>query len=81
MVGTFDVQRDHLALLQAIRGRLAPGGVIVFSTNLRRFKLDEEGLGGLGLVASDLTQKTSAPDFARNPRIHRVFRVVRSGQP
>jgi len=81
MVGTFDVQRDHLALLQAIRGRLAPGGVIVFSTNLRRFKLDEEGLGGLGLVASDLTQKTLPPDFARNPRIHRVFRVVRSGQP
>ncbi|MGC4114337.1 MAG: bifunctional 23S rRNA (guanine(2069)-N(7))-methyltransferase RlmK/23S rRNA (guanine(2445)-N(2))-methyltransferase RlmL [Myxococcales bacterium] len=77
MDGTFDVQRDHLALLEAIRGRLAPGGVIVFSNNLRRFKLDEEGLKGLGLVATDLTKQTLPPDFAGNPRIHKVFRVVR----
>ncbi|HEY3452242.1 MAG TPA: bifunctional 23S rRNA (guanine(2069)-N(7))-methyltransferase RlmK/23S rRNA (guanine(2445)-N(2))-methyltransferase RlmL [Myxococcales bacterium] len=81
MTGTFDVQRDHVALLEGIRGRLAPGGVIVFSTNLRRFKLDEEALKGLGLVATDLTKQTLPPDFAGNPRIHTVFRIVRAGQP
>lgn len=77
MTGTFDVQRDHLPLLEEVAARLAPGGTIVFSTNLRRFKLDEEGLGRLGLKAEDLTRATLPPDFARNPRIHRVFRLER----
>ena len=36
----FDVQRDHLPLLQIAGRLLEPDGVIVFSNNFQRFKLD-----------------------------------------
>ena len=77
MQGTFDVQRDHAALLEAVAARLAPGGQIVFSTNLRRFKLDEAALSQLGLFAEDLTRRTLPKDFEHNPRVHKVFRLTR----
>ena len=41
---TWDVQRDHVKLLTAIEALLAPAGTIVFSCNLRGFKLDAGGL-------------------------------------
>ncbi|MGH8212936.1 MAG: bifunctional 23S rRNA (guanine(2069)-N(7))-methyltransferase RlmK/23S rRNA (guanine(2445)-N(2))-methyltransferase RlmL, partial [Rhodanobacteraceae bacterium] len=44
--GDFDVQRDHVSLLLACADRLERGGVIVFSNNARRFRLDAEKLGG-----------------------------------
>ena len=40
----FDVQRDHVALLKACGDRLTRDGVIVFSNNFRRFKLDRAAL-------------------------------------
>lgn len=39
----FDIQREHVRLLRAAVARLAPG-VLYFSNNFRRFKLDEEGV-------------------------------------
>jgi 23S rRNA (guanine2445-N2)-methyltransferase / 23S rRNA (guanine2069-N7)-methyltransferase len=75
MDGTFDVQRDHVALLRDAGALLAPGGVLVFSTNNRRFTLDTDALPEL--VAEDITAATIPQDFARNPRIHRCFRLVR----
>ncbi|MFT5389953.1 MAG: 23S rRNA (guanine2445-N2)-methyltransferase / 23S rRNA (guanine2069-N7)-methyltransferase, partial [Gammaproteobacteria bacterium] len=38
---TLDVQRDHDPLIRAAAKHLAPGGVLIFSTNRRRFVLDE----------------------------------------
>lgn len=67
---TWDVQRDHLALLSNAVRCLRPGGEIMFSNNLRQFKLDEEGVGKLGLSIQDFTQKTLPEDFKRNPKIH-----------
>ena len=71
--GDFDVQRDHGELLRDCLARLAPGGLILFSTNARRFRLDES-------LADDTTVvETSArrlpPDFARNPKIHRCWEL------
>ena len=40
----FDVQRDHVWLLQAAGELLESGGAIVFSNNFQRFRLDAEGL-------------------------------------
>src|SRR5690606_34305272 len=40
MDDVFDVQRDHVQLLDMAMARLAPGGVLYFSNNFRRFKLD-----------------------------------------
>ena len=69
----FDVQRDHAELLRRISVVLAPDGIIVFSCNLRSFKLDEEALATAGLHAQDITARTIPHDFERNPKIHRCY--------
>ena len=71
----FDVQRDHVRLLRAIVARLAPGGVLYFSNNFRRFKLDETAVREFA-DAEDITASTIPPDFARNARIHRAWRIT-----
>jgi 23S rRNA (guanine2445-N2)-methyltransferase / 23S rRNA (guanine2069-N7)-methyltransferase len=78
MEGTLDVQRDHVRLVVAAAALLAPGGTLVFSTNLRRFKLDAEALAAAGLQAQDVSGKTIPPDFARDPRVHRCFLLRRA---
>ncbi|MDC6726226.1 class I SAM-dependent methyltransferase, partial [Leclercia adecarboxylata] len=40
MEGVFDVQRDHLALLDLAMARLAAGGTLYFSNNFRKFELN-----------------------------------------
>jgi 23S rRNA (guanine2445-N2)-methyltransferase / 23S rRNA (guanine2069-N7)-methyltransferase len=77
MDGTIDIQRDHVPMILAAARLLAPRGTLIFSTNLRRFKLDVEGLSGL--AAEDITPRTIPPDFARNPRIHTCF-LLRRGE-
>jgi 23S rRNA (guanine2445-N2)-methyltransferase / 23S rRNA (guanine2069-N7)-methyltransferase len=67
----FDVQRDHVKLLTLARELLAPGGVIVFSNNFTRFKLDAAALAPLEV--EDLSRKTLPRDFERNPRIHSCY--------
>ncbi len=74
--GDFDVQRDHGALLRGAAALLAPGGVLYFSTNYRRFRLDADGLEGLAV--EEVSRQTVDEDFRRNPRIHRCWRVSRS---
>ncbi|MBN1192660.1 MAG: bifunctional 23S rRNA (guanine(2069)-N(7))-methyltransferase RlmK/23S rRNA (guanine(2445)-N(2))-methyltransferase RlmL [Coriobacteriia bacterium] len=72
---TLDVQRDHGALITDAVDLLSPDGVLVFSTNLRTFKLDHELLAPLQI--EDITTATIPPDFSRNPRIHQCFLVRR----
>jgi 23S rRNA (guanine2445-N2)-methyltransferase / 23S rRNA (guanine2069-N7)-methyltransferase len=71
----FDVQRDHVALLDACMAVLAPGGLLVFSNNFRRFRLDP-ALQERYLVV-DTTARTIPPDFARDQRIHSCFEIRR----
>ncbi len=75
----FDVQRDHISLLSDCAKLLSPDGVIIFSNNFRRFKLDTELLSRAGMVAEDITAKTIPKDFERNARIHKCFIIRRSG--
>jgi 23S rRNA (guanine2445-N2)-methyltransferase / 23S rRNA (guanine2069-N7)-methyltransferase len=75
MRSTLDVQRDHVALLRAAARLLEPDGVLIFSTNSRRFKLDEEALPDL--VVEDVSHETIPRDFARRPRIHQAWRIQR----
>ena len=72
----FDVQRDHVRLLRAAVARLAEGGLLYFSNNFRRFKLDETALAEFARL-EDISESTIPPDFARNPRIHRTWRLQR----
>lgn len=72
----FDTQRDHVRLLRAAVARLAPGGLLLFSNNYRRFKLDEAAVAEFA-EAREISRDTIAPDFERNPRIHRCWEVRR----
>lgn len=74
MDDTFDVQRDHAALLTATARLLAPDGVLIFSNNLRSFKMDHAALPGLHI--EDITRSTIPEDFARNPRIHSCWKIT-----
>jgi 23S rRNA (guanine2445-N2)-methyltransferase / 23S rRNA (guanine2069-N7)-methyltransferase len=74
MEGTFDVQRDHAALIGQAVELLEPDGILIFSTNLRSFKLDSGAL--TGLVLEDLTRATIPPDFRRNLRVHCCWRIT-----
>ena len=76
---TWDVQRDHAKLLQAIARVLKPEGTIVFSCNLRGFKIDAAALDAVGLSVQDISDETIPHDFERNPKIHRCFLVKRAG--
>jgi 23S rRNA (guanine2445-N2)-methyltransferase / 23S rRNA (guanine2069-N7)-methyltransferase len=52
---------------------LEPGGLLLFSTNAQRFKLDE-GLSAAYEI-KDVSKATLPKDFERNPRIHRCYEV------
>lgn len=75
---TWDVQRDHTELLIGVSRLLAPGGVAVFSCNLRTFKPDVETLSRYGVELEDITARTIPHDFERNPRIHHCYLVRRA---
>lgn len=66
----WDVQHGHARLLNLVGERLKPGGLIYFSTNFRKFQLDEEKLSGFEL--REISQQTVPEDF-RNRKIHRCW--------
>lgn len=70
---SFDVQRDHIRLLTNLKRLLAPKGTLVFSNNKRHFKMDQEGLANLQLVAENISEQTRSKDFARNVHIHNCW--------
>jgi 23S rRNA (guanine2445-N2)-methyltransferase / 23S rRNA (guanine2069-N7)-methyltransferase len=65
----FDVQRDHVSLLQTCIDLLAPGGRVLFVCNLRKFKLDP--IVAAFARVDEVTEASIPPDFARDQRIHR----------
>ncbi len=71
--GTFDVQRDHLSLIKRAMNRLTTEGTLYFSNNFRGFEMDLE-LEGLFDI-EEITHWTIGPDFKRNQKIHRAWRI------
>jgi 23S rRNA (guanine2445-N2)-methyltransferase / 23S rRNA (guanine2069-N7)-methyltransferase len=74
MEGVFDVQRDQVQLIDLAMARLAPGGVLYFSNNFRKFEL-EANLGERYAV-EEITAQTIDPDFTRNAKIHRAWKIM-----
>jgi 23S rRNA (guanine2445-N2)-methyltransferase / 23S rRNA (guanine2069-N7)-methyltransferase len=74
MEGVLDVQRDHVQLIRRAAELLTPDGILIFSNNYRRFRLDREALQGL--LVEDLTAATIPEDFRRNLRIHQCWRIT-----
>ncbi len=77
MHGVLDVQRDHAELIGHCMRRLAPGGLLLFSCNAQRFRLDDTI--GRRWQVSDVSAATLPFDFARNPRIHRCYEIQAGG--
>ncbi len=73
MQGVLDIQRDHVELIGQCMQRLAPGGLLVFSCNAQRFRLDEQVARQWRV--RDVSAQTLPFDFARNPRVHRCFEI------
>jgi 23S rRNA (guanine2445-N2)-methyltransferase / 23S rRNA (guanine2069-N7)-methyltransferase len=73
MTGVLDTQRDHMELLGHCMRLLAPGGLLLFSTNAQRFRLDEAA--AQRWAVTDISAATIPFDFQRNPRIHRAFEL------
>jgi len=73
MDAVFDIQNDHAQLINNAISLLSPGGVLYFSTNFRRFKIDKQALSDL--IVEDISAATIPEDFARNPKIHYCWRI------
>jgi 23S rRNA (guanine2445-N2)-methyltransferase / 23S rRNA (guanine2069-N7)-methyltransferase len=74
-----DIQRDHVELISNAMGLLSKrgsdrgpdGGLLIFSTNNRKFKLDQTKLSKFSV--EDYTDKSIDRDFQRNSSIHKVW--------
>ena len=77
MEGVLDTGRDHPELIDACMRVLAPGGLLVFSTNAQKFKLDPALVERYDV--QDISPATIPRDFERNPRIHRCYDIRHRG--
>ncbi len=71
--GTFDVQRDHAALINRAMNRLTTGGVLYFSNNFTRFELDEQLTERYEV--NDITHQTIGFDYNIKKPIHQSFEI------
>ncbi len=77
MDGTLDTQRDHVWMINSALQLLAPGGVLFFSTNYRKFKLEEDAIRAARII--EISSKTVPEDF-RNKKIHQCFRIEKGNK-
>ncbi len=67
----FDIQEDHQNLLQLAMDRLDQDGLLIFSTNFKKFKLSAELEEDFEVV--EISPQTIPRDFKSNPGIHRCW--------
>jgi len=72
MEDTFDVQRDHVALLKKLLKGCTETGKIYFSNNYRNFVLDRDAIPAL--TVKDITAQTTPFDF--QGKLHRKCYVI-----
>lgn len=71
----FDLQKDHVELIELCLRRLPKGGVLYFSNHFRRFVPDEKLMKKY--QPEEITEATFDPDFRRNQKIHRCWRFIK----
>jgi 23S rRNA (guanine2445-N2)-methyltransferase / 23S rRNA (guanine2069-N7)-methyltransferase len=74
----FAVQEDHTRLIELAARCLTPEGIIIFSTNYRKFRMEEEKLPGL--TFENITDSTIPFDFSRNKKIHFAWLITKKGK-
>ncbi len=70
---TFDVQRDHRKLIHRAMRLLSKSGLMIFSTNFTKFKMDEEILDEY--YVKDITPETIGVDYENSPKIHKCYLI------
>jgi 23S rRNA (guanine2445-N2)-methyltransferase / 23S rRNA (guanine2069-N7)-methyltransferase len=75
MDDTFDVQRDHVPLIRHAMRTLRDDGTLFFSTNRKRFRLEEDALEGIQVA--ETTHRTVPTDFERS-KPHRSWELRHS---
>lgn len=73
METTLDIQRDHVHLIRRALRLLSPDGLLIFSTNCRKFRFDAESLPNV--LVKNISEETLPRDYARNPRIHQCWEI------
>lgn len=73
MEGVLDIQRDHAELIDASMSLLQKGGQLIFSNNLRKFKLDDEL--ATRYKVKNISKETIDKDFERNQSIHQCWLI------
>lgn len=75
----WNVQRDHVAAIDACLSLMNAGGVLIFSNNFRRFKMHEELLEDTvrGIHVEDRSRWSIDKDFQRNQRIHQCWFIYK----
>ncbi len=73
--GVFDVQRDHIKLIELAMNRLSNKGVIYFSNNFRKFVFDDDLKEKYHV--EEITEQTIDMDFKRNTKIHHAWRITK----
>lgn len=74
MEDVLDVQRDHVQMIHNCMRALDENGTLIFSNNLRTFKLDSEALNAYTI--KDISAQTIDEDFKRNPKIHQCWLIT-----
>ncbi len=69
----FDIQRDHSELIELAMKRLEHDGLLIFSTNAKKFKLDDNV--NEQWLCSDMTKHSIPVDFKRQPPIHQCWYI------
>jgi len=72
---SFDVQRDHVALITDGLDSLAVGGELIFTNNKRNFKMDFDAMEALGVSVQSISELTRDKDFLRNKHIHNSWLI------
>jgi 23S rRNA (guanine2445-N2)-methyltransferase / 23S rRNA (guanine2069-N7)-methyltransferase len=75
MQDVLDINRDYPDLIRWATRMLAKDGVLIFSTNSRKFRMDSSQFKGLKI--EDISRQTLPQDFERNPRIHYCWRITK----
>ena len=81
----WNVQRDHVEAIDACLSLMAPGGLLIFSNNYRRFKLDPglldphlRKIANRGVSVEDRSRWSIDRDFHRNQRIHQCWFIYKT---
>ncbi len=67
----WDVQKNHVESIERCMQRLSPDGTLVFVTNYKRFRFEEDKLPGI--KAENRSTWSTDRDFSRNQKIHQCW--------